>query len=524
MNSVAKPAAHLKAVDSSTSKSANDEIATLRSEELVIALAGPIGSGAALVREELDKALKERGYRVVPVKVSTMIAGYLASSEAMDSPPEAGSPGFLRVYNLQTQGNTLRRRLGDDAGAQLAVKAISLDRSAENPTVPLAELVPKRVAYIVDQLKHPREAILLRHVYGDIFFLVGLLCGYERRKRNLSSTMTPEEAVKLIERDKAESDKKGQQLEKTLKLADYFLRNTHQNTELLKKAVRRFVGLVHADSGLTPTRSEYGMAAAYSAGLKSACLSRQVGAAILDRNGVLIATGCNDVPRAGGGLYESTSTPDHRCVFREGGWCFNDRRKDKLRDDIADALIKEGLPADQAKKCAESIRANTGLKDLIEFSRAVHAEMDAIVRVARSGGQSVKDAFLFTTTYPCHNCARHIVASGIRAVYFIEPYEKSLAATLHDDAIEHDPEDEPAWDSSTAFGKVSFVHFEGVAPIRFDALFSARDSRKDDKTGRAIKPENDNLSPKKDTVFVGDYMDLEAKIVKRLENMPAPKA
>jgi deoxycytidylate deaminase len=515
MNSVLKSVPPSKPNQGNQKKTANDEIATLRSEELVIALAGPIGSGAALVREEIEQALRDRGYRVVLIKVSGLIADSAAKASIDIAAPETGSPEFQRIHILQTQGNALRRILGDDAGAQLAIDAISTDRSAENPNVELAELLPPRVAYIVDQLKHPREAILLRHVYGSIFFLVGLLCGYDRRKRNLSANMTAEEAVKLIERDKAESDQNGQQLEKALKLADYFLRNTHQNSQLLKKAVRRFVGLVHADSGITPTRSEYGMAAAYSASLKSACLSRQVGAAILDRHGNLVSTGCNDVPRAGGGLYESPLSTDHRCVFRDGGRCFNDQRKDMLRDDIAKALVKEGLPQEQAKRYAEVIRSNTGLKDLIEFSRAVHAEMDAIVRVARNGGQSVKDSFLFTTTYPCHNCARHIVASGIRAVYFIEPYEKSLAATLHDDAIEHDPELEPTWDATGEPTKVAFVHFEGVAPIRFDALFSARESRKD-KFGKAIRPESNNLNEKKDSVFVGDYMDLEAKIVRRL--------
>ena len=43
---------------------------------------------------------------------------------------------------------------------------------------------------------------------------------------------------------------------------------------------------------------------------------------------------------------------------------------------------------------------------------------------------------LYTTTFPCHNCTRHIVASGIAKVYYIEPYAKSLALELHNDAIE----------------------------------------------------------------------------------------
>ena len=68
--------------------------------------------------------------------------------------------------------------------------------------------------------------------------------------------------------------------------------------------------------------------------------------------------------------------------------------------------------------------------DLIEFSRTVHAEMAAIVDAARRG-VSVQDCNLYTTTFPCHECAKHIVAAGIRRVVYIEPYPKSQALSLH---------------------------------------------------------------------------------------------
>src|SRR5690606_22707121 len=121
--------------------------------------------------------------------------------------------------------------------------------------------------------------------------------------------------------------------------------------------------------------------------------------------------------------------------------------------------------------------------DLIEFSRAVHAEMDALVSLGRTGQGVSQDAVLYTTTYPCHNCARHIVAAGIRAVFFIEPYEKSLASDLHSDSINHEAEHEPSlqeWVDVDRLRsrKVSFLHFEGVAPKRYMDLFFAEQGRK----------------------------------------------
>lgn len=68
---------------------------------------------------------------------------------------------------------------------------------------------------------------------------------------------------------------------------------------MLDKSVERFIKLVHGINGISPTIDEIGMHAAYSAALRSACLSRQVGAAILDNQGNIISTGCNDVPSFG---------------------------------------------------------------------------------------------------------------------------------------------------------------------------------------------------------------------------------
>lgn len=59
--------------------------------------------------------------------------------------------------------------------------------------------------------------------------------------------------------------------------------------------------------------------------------------------------------------------------------------------------------------------------------------MDAIVSVVCAGNNSLDGCEMFTTTFPCHICAKHIIAAGIKAVYYIEPYEKSLAIELHDD-------------------------------------------------------------------------------------------
>jgi deoxycytidylate deaminase len=196
--------------------------------------------------------------------------------------------------------------------------------------------------------------------------------------------------------------------------------------------------------------------------------------------------------------------------------CHNDKHKAKLRDEVAKILASDGMDFVKAVALADRIRTETRVKDLIEFSRAVHAEMDAIVSVARTGAPRIVNSVMFNTTYPCHSCARHIVAAGVKVVYFIEPYEKSLADDLHNDSIVQDPDVEAAWADLDQAGKVAFIHFEGVAPHRYTKLFQASASRKG-KDGKALPTAPD--SEKRVPEYLDDYRELEARVIDRLDKV-----
>ena len=131
------------------------------------------------------------------------------------------------------------------------------------------------------------------------------------------------------------------------------------------------------------------------------------------------------------------------------------------------------------ERIKQIILNKTRLKTLIEFSRAVHAEMDAIITVARTAALGLVGSTLYVTTYPCHNCAKQIIAAGIKRVVFLEPYVKSLAQKLHSDAI-NNPLETP---SSL---KVTFDNYGGVAPSRYADFFSLDRDRKD-KQGKYIR-------------------------------------
>lgn len=209
-------------------------------------------------------------------------------------------------------------------------------------------------------------------------------------------------------------------------------------------ALDRFISQVFGYPFGTPTADEFGIGMAYVASRLSADLSRRVGAALVDTDGRILGLGKNEVPRPGGGTYDSQSPSDHRDfqlpngVIGTPGVDPNEREKRHLAALIAGDLRgpDRGKGGSAGGELSPQTVLDRGLRDLTEFGRSVHAEMDAILS-ASATGRLARGATLYSTTYPCHNCMRHIIHTGIRRVVYVEAYPKSRATILHPDAI-HD--------------------------------------------------------------------------------------
>jgi deoxycytidylate deaminase len=140
-------------------------------------------------------------------------------------------------------------------------------------------------------------------------------------------------------------------------------------------------------------------------------------------------------------------------------------KKDKLTKLSKTNEFKKFVESDEIK--------NSKAMDIIEFGRMIHAEMSAISDAARNGN-SIRDGVLFCTTFPCHMCAKHIVASGVRKVVFLEPYPKSYAKKLHSDSI--------TFDRTQSDRKVLFEPFLGISPRRYRDIFEK--AKRKDKHGK----------------------------------------
>jgi len=418
-------------------------------------------------------------------------------------------------------GDALRGKFTSQIMAEAAINEISLRReqstnhliaSGKNEREAKVETETRKIAYFIDQLKNPSEVELFRLIYQNNFYLIGVIRSEEERKRNLRDEGIDRANIdSLIHRDRKAEEKHGQQTEKTILDSDIFIRNCQSHVALLKSSIRRFFNLIHGVNGITPTQHEKGMFSAFSASLQSACLSRQVGASIMDDDGIIISTGKNDVPKAFGGLYGAEdSENDYRC-FHKGGKCYNDYHKIKIKNKITQLLSSQNI--NQSDDIAEMLYKEAGISSLLEFSRSIHAEMDAITSIARKGNTATLGTTLYTTTYPCHNCARHIVAAGIKKAIYIEPYEKSLALDLHDDAITNQTDQE----------KVAFEAFEGVSPRRYSKFFFSSAERKSPNTGEAVKITS-KYSNHVDVQFLDSFSTFEEKILTGFQEKLNPVA
>lgn len=432
------------------------------SQELVIAMVGPVGSGCTTVAAKMGKMLHDDyGYDHVYITLSSLIKEF--SGEVNNDIPASLSPNE-RVDRYQTVGNQLRTHFGDEYIVDRAIERIAIERDQREGYAEVNGtrlVLPKRRVFFLDSLKNPAELKRLRQVYGDLLWIISVFAPESvRLNRLVRAGLDADAARYAMKRDYDEEVKSGQKVSKTAHQANYFIRNYSENRENVEPPIRRFIETIFGINLHTPTSDEKGMMEAASAAVRSACLSRQVGAAIYDTNGDLLGVGCNDVPKFGGGLYGEDGNADHRCFRWQDNECHNDKHKTSLAERIARSVHA-------SEQDASGVHANTmdgGVANLIEFSRSVHAEMEAIVSVARLGTGTTLGSTLYTTTFPCHNCARHIVAAGVKSVIYVEPYSKSLALELHSDAISLDEHSED---------KVRFLQYEGFAPRTSLRLFSS---------------------------------------------------
>lgn len=315
---------------------------------------------------------------------------------------------------------------------RLAKSAFDSDRSAN--------VMSTRI--VIDAIRNPLELVYLRDQIAALY-AIAITAEDEERKARLAKKGISNPDIQAI--DNKEYSKKAlrsysefvsQNIKDCIQKSDIFIENPgsmatrNESIKKLKRQLLRYVSLMLRPGLVTPTREERCMQLAFVAKLNSGCISRQVGAAIADRDYSIKAVGWNDVPKG----QISCLLRDARSLLGPGdAEAFSDYEKNDvgLRDHLSSILVNreilhrsEGLACPFCFKDAYNhvTSGPTEKKDNQVHTRALHAEENAFLQLARQGNSGISGGVLYTTASPCELCSKKAYQLGITVIYFVDPY------------------------------------------------------------------------------------------------------
>lgn len=334
--------------------------------------------------------------------------------------------------------------------------------------------------FIIDSFRNPAEVRFFKKRYGA-FYLCSLYASKEYRKNKLGSIFTDRCDNRDAGKYKNTSELYKQDVPSCTLLADYAI-NSDCGKEHYQFEIIRFLTLIDFPGLIPPRYDEVFMNFAYSLSVRSTCLSRQVGAAITNSEGFLVAAGWNDV--GSGQLGCSLVCRDDYKKFTDDGFsisnwkervdqftandlfhdldpedyfCFKDlESKLYLNKKISKNLEKPEF-TDDFKSSAElhALKKVLNVKRL-EYARSLHAEENAILQAARFGGTGISGGTIYTTTYPCELCSKKIYQAQLSRIVYTEPYPDSLSETIF---------------LKDGVRQISIEQFEGVKSPSYFRLF-----------------------------------------------------
>ncbi len=282
--------------------------------------------------------------------------------------------------------------------------------------------------FIVDAFRNPYEVEYFKRRYSEFYLVVIQRPRDECRAvlKGLKSKMSSKAIEKLEERERGYKEKRrknnignwvtSQNLDECFQKADYIIENTSRNSRSRSQLIYnliRFMCLVKKPGCIPPNKDERNMQIAMSIKYNSGCLSRHVGAVVVDSEGYVLGIGWNNPPIG--------QVP---CALRTGNELVNSPCPDPV---AFSSLEREnyfinhiGNRCTDKPYCFKDEYGCVSKKGKrVRFCRALHAEENAI---RQEKEKNLKGTTLYTTDSPCENCAKIICQSNISRIVYIEEY------------------------------------------------------------------------------------------------------
>ena len=103
-----------------------------------------------------------------------------------------------------------------------------------------------------------------------------------------------------------------------------------------------------------------------------------------------------------------------------------------VKDNTIIGIGYNGMPSGWTNDCEDVIQLSDDTVELKTKSEVLHAETNALAKIAKSTNSS-EGSSLFVTHAPCIDCAKLIYQSGINSVYYRNSYrdEKGIDFLKH---------------------------------------------------------------------------------------------
>ena len=287
---------------------------------------------------------------------------------------------------------------------------------------------------VVDAIRNPYEAFFLKRRYAN-FYLVSINTSNTERLRSLREyrKLTDDEIRVLDNKEypeKISGAKKFvvQNIQECIEVSDIHIHNSKSSEYTQNDLVSQlawYVTLMMHPGLVMPTSIENCMQIAYTAKQSSGCISRQVGAVVTDESYSIKAVGWNSTPQG--------QLP---CLLRSAEDLIQGRNKSDFSEyELKDATFRKALSSKYSNLIATNKNSNRNfsfcfksIQNEIEgeknqvHTRALHAEENAFMQIAKYGGQKLSGGVLFTTASPCELCAKKAYQLGFKKIVYIDPY------------------------------------------------------------------------------------------------------
>jgi deoxycytidylate deaminase len=347
----------------------------------------------------------------------------------------------LYVSTYQAAGNSIRRT-GKISSPQKNEPATpdSVFHLPEtiNRIIKLIRKTQEQALIVIDAIRNPYEARFFRDRYAA-FYLMSINTPDEDRKSYLQN-VHKFSVLELTELDKKESGKEkgehsefiNQNVKACIQASDIHIfnpRNELGNHNILRAQLAWYTALILHPGLITPTPMERVMQIAHTAKSNSGCISRQVGAVVTEADFSIKSVGWNDVAK-GQVPCNLRNLEDLETSFDPITYSQYERNNSEFREQAKKELISlkqliaiEGRPLSYCfKDINNSLPSNKEKSGNQVHTRALHAEENAFLQIAKYGGSSVYGGKLFTTASPCELCAKKAYQLGISEIIYIDPY------------------------------------------------------------------------------------------------------